>query len=239
MILLVLFCFGFEWVGLPYIAYYMVGILIEADIPFDPYLAAAAISLYRLVLILMFSFGIANRVRRRPLFLLTGVGIVLGNLSLATYFVVRTHSDVVLSYPQLKWVPVIGLLLIYTAFSMGYGSVPYMLQGEILPPYARAVGSGLLGLCGNISMFSAAKFGPTITDALGLDGAFYLFSGCAIATLIFAYFAIPETFNLSLEEIERIYQDKDEQVVISRRPSHKTRSSSIISFYESVTPFNK
>ena len=32
MILLVLFCIGFEWAGLPFIAYYMVGILIEATL---------------------------------------------------------------------------------------------------------------------------------------------------------------------------------------------------------------
>jgi len=37
-ILIFLFCIGFDWAGLPFIAYYMVGILIEADIPFDPYL---------------------------------------------------------------------------------------------------------------------------------------------------------------------------------------------------------
>ena len=135
--------------------------MIEANIPFDPYLASAGISLYRLVLILIFSFGIANRIRRRPLYIATGLGIVLGNLFLAKYFIARDNSNVISSFPLLQWIPVISMLVIYTAFSMGYGSVPYMLQGEILPPYARAVGSGLLGLCGNICMFSAAKFGPT------------------------------------------------------------------------------
>ena len=239
LILIVLFCIGFEWVGLPFIAYYMVGILIEANIPFDPYLASAGISLYRLVLILIFSFGIAYKIRRRPLYISTGLGIVLGNLFLATYFIVRDNSNVISSFPLLQWIPVISMLVIYTAFSMGYGSVPYMLQGEILPPYARAVGSGLLGLCGNICMFSAAKFGPTITESIGIGGAFYIFSGGAILTLIFAYFTMPETFNLSLEEIEKMYQDHSKEIVISRRSSHKTRSASIISFYEIVTPYNK
>lgn len=239
MILLVLFCIGFEWAGLPFIAYYMVGILIEADIPFDPYLASAGISLFRLVLILIFSFGIANRIRRRPLYLSTGVGIVLGNLALATYFCFRDGSNMIISFPVLKCVPVISMLIIYTSVSMGYGSVPYMLQGEILPPYARSVGSGLLGLCANICMFSAAKFGPTISESIGIGGAFYVFSGCAIATLLFGYFTMPETFNLSLEEIEKIYQDKVEENVIPKRSSRNLRSSSIISFYEIVTPYNK
>ena len=239
LVLFVLFCFGFEWAGLPFIAYYMVGILIEADVPFDPYFASAGISLFRLFLILIFSFGMANRIRRRPLYILTGVGIVLGNLALATYFVVSSNQDILLSHPQLKWAPVISILLIYTAVSMGYGSVPYMLQGELLPPYARAVGSGLLGLCQNISMFSATKFGPTITEYISLGGAFYIFSGVALITLVFAYFTIPETFNLSLEEIAKLYQGNDQQLDLSQRPTQKARSSSIISFYEIVTRYNK
>ena len=239
MVLFVLFCFGFEWAGLPFIAYYMVGILIEADIPFDPYFVSAGISLFRLVLILIFSFGLANKIRRRPLYIVTGVGIVLGNLALAIYFVVSTDQDILFSYPELKWTPVISIIIIYTAVSMGYGSVPYMLQGELLPPYARAVGSGLLGLCQNISMFSATKFGPTITEFVGLAGAFFIFSGIALITLTFAYITIPETFNLTLEEITKLYQDNDKQLQLSRRPSQMTRSSSIISFYEIVTPYNK
>ena len=88
-------------------------------------------------------------------------------------------------------------------------------------------------------MFSAAKFGPTIAESIGIGGAFYVFSGGAIATLMFAYFAMPETFNLSLEEIEKMYQYKVEENVKPKRSSKNLRSSSIISFYEIVTPYNK
>jgi hypothetical protein len=237
-ILLVLFCIGFEWAGLPFIAYYMVGILIEADIPFDPYLVSAGISLFRLVLIIFFSVGIASRVRRRPLYILTAVAMVIGNMAIATYFIVRNDPELIQSYPHIKWIPVISILLIYAAFALGYGSIPFMLQGEILPPYARAIGSGLLGLIEYINMFVATKFGPTIAEAIGLGGAFYVYSGAGIITVIFAYFTMPETFNLSLEEIENIFQSNHGKVGKSQQ-ARKIRSTSVISFYEMATPFNK
>ena len=61
-ILVFLHCIGFEWIGLAFIAYYMVGILIEAEIPFDPYLACAGIALFRFSLMIIFAFAIANHI---------------------------------------------------------------------------------------------------------------------------------------------------------------------------------
>ena len=127
---------------------------------------------------------------------------------------------------------------IYTAFAFGYGSLPYMLQGEILPPYAISIGSGLLGLCWNVSMFIATKVGPTISDVIGMHGSFYIYAGVAIGNLIFAYYTIPETFNLSLEEIGKIYYQNDQRMEKSRN-SRKASAASIISFYEIRYPYNK
>ena len=49
---------------------------------------------------------------------------------------------------------------------------------------------------------------------------------------------MPETFNLSLEEIEKIFQNKQGKVEKSQQ-ARKIRSTSVISFYEMATPFNK
>ena len=234
-ILLFLHCIGFEWIGLAFIAYYMVGIMIEANIPFSPYFVCAGISIFRLILIMIFSVGIANRVKRRPLYISTAVVIIIGNTSMATYFLLKNNFTYVETFPSLKWIPVICILVIYAAFAFGYGCIPYMLQGEILPPYARAVGSGLLGLISNFSMFITLKVGPTISESIGMDGIFYMFSGVAIANAIFAYCTVPETFNLSLEEIEKIYQSKDQR----QKKPRKSRSASMISFYEVASPYGK
>ena len=238
-ILVFLHCIGFEWIGLAFIAYYMVGILIEAEIPFDPYLACAGIALFRFSLMIIFAFAIANRVKRRPMFLTTAIAEVIGLLGIATYFLLKKYDILLSDYPSIKWLPVASIMLVYAGFAMGYGSVPYMLQGEILPPYARAIGSGLLGLLSNCSMFVATKVGPTITTNIGMDGAFYLHSAVAIMTLVFAYFTIPETFNMSLEDIEKIYRTKGDNLLTKPLRSRKTSSASIISFYEMNSPYNK
>ena len=236
MILVFLFCLGLPWVGLPFIANYMVGILIEADIPFNPYLVSAGIMLFRFALYVTFSFGIAHRIKRRPLYIFTAIAMIIGNLSIATYFVLKSNISFMQSYPQIKWVPVISILLIYTACAMGYGIVPYMLQGEILPPYARAIGSGLLGFSANVSGFVAIKLGPSISGFIGLDGAFYLYSGIGVLILIVAYYTIPETFRLSLEDIAKIYQCNDN--TRRSRDFRRRSSASIVSFYEIPPPYN-
>ena len=240
--LLFIFCVGLEWTGLPAIAFYMVGLLIEADIPFDPYLVAAGIACYRWVLLVIFSSGIAKRVKRRPLFIITAIAMIFGNAAMGTYFLLSNNKAFVNSYPYVKWVPVIAIFVIYTAFGMGYGTVPYMLQGEILPPYARAIGSGLLGFFCSVSLFISAKMGPTISEIIGNDGAFYLYTFGSITTAVFAFFQMPETFNLSLEEIEKLYQQPTVHPEFQRRlrkTSRKRSSMSIVSFYEIATPYNK
>ena len=72
-----------------------------------------------------------------------------------------------------------------------------------------------------------------------MDGAFYLHSAVAIMTLVFAYFTIPETFNMSLEDIEKIYRTKGDNLLAKPLRSRKTSSASMISFYEMNSPYNK
>ena len=237
-ILSFIFCIGLEWTSLPAIAFYMVGLLMEAEVPFDPYLIAAGIACYRFGLLVIFSSGIANRIKRRPLFIIMAIVMVLGNIAISTYFYLSRNEEFMLDHPHVKWVPVISILVIYTAFAMGFGTVPYMMQGELLPPYARAIGSGLLGFFSNVSLFISAKMGPTISELIGNDGAFCLYACASALTAIFAYFQMPETFGLSLEEIENLYRDHSKE--ISAQPKTRKRSSmSVISFYEIVTPYNK
>ena len=50
----------------------------------------------------------------------------------------------------------------YTGFGLGYGPIVFLLQGELLPSDLRSLGSGLLGVFDNISLFIAVKTVPTL-----------------------------------------------------------------------------
>lgn len=237
-VLLVMFCIGLEWAGLPAIAFYMVNLLEEANIPMDPYWGAAAVSGYR-TLLLMVTPTITKNFKRRPMYLINCILVVLGHCGIATYFLLRSKSNVISSFPVAKWIPVFSIVIIYTAFSFGYGSVPYMLQGEILPAQSRSIGTGLLGFIDNISCFMATKMAPTIADYFGSFGAFYLYAGGALFSGLVAYFRMPETLGLSLEQIESMYRKPKDANKKASLKCHMSRSNSLISFCEPVSQYGR
>ena len=229
-ILLVLFAVGFEWTGLPFIGFYAVTVMAESGIPLDPYWMAAGLTGYRAVLI-AFASGLSTKCRRRPMFINACLLSTCGLFCLALFFHFNLDGSLVQAYPLLVYSPVACIMAIYTGFSLGFGQVPYMLQGEILPPYSRAIGSGLLGFLDNISLSISTKMAPSIAASWGYHGAFYLYAGLSLFVAIFAYCFVPETFGLSLEEISKIYQTNSDQSKGNQQRSR--RSSSVFSFYES------
>ena len=58
-----------------------------------------------------------------------------------------------------------------------------IFQGEILPSAYRSYGSGLLGICDNISLFISTKMVPTWQQLFGVHGAFLMYACvCSIGT---------------------------------------------------------
>ena len=105
----------------------------------------------------------------------------------------------------------------YTGFGLGYGPIVFLLQGELLPSDLRSLGSGLLGVFDNISLFIAVKTVPSLIAGLGMHGAYLLYSGCCFTNLFISFFVMPETKGLSLEDIEDLYRDKGKPNIQHKR----------------------
>ena len=110
-----------------------------------------------------------------------------------------------------RWIPIFSILLIYTAFAFGWGSMAYILQGELLPARARSFGSGLLGFLDNLVLFFVTKSVPAMFATLGVHGTFLLSACCASGMLIVSFFCMPETTGMTLEEIEDMYRPKSKK----------------------------
>ena len=91
------------------------------------------------------------------------------------------------------YLPLCSIILMYTGFSLGYGPIVFMLQGEILPSDLRGFGSGLLGVIDNIFLFISVKIIPTMNSAFGMSGIFATYSCCILGVLIVVFFTMPET----------------------------------------------
>ena len=87
-------------------------------------------------------------------------------------------------------------------------SIIIAFQGELLPVKARSLGIGVLGFIESLISFGFVKSITKMFDTLGIHGTFMMCACFAISTMIFSFFFMPETFGLTLEEIEDIYRQE-------------------------------
>ena len=207
-VLIIMFAINWQWTGMPLITFYAVDIVKQFQVPLDPFWLAPGIGCYQF-LITLIGVPISSIIPRRQYYigsaviLFAGVAILGATIHLRKYeFFVQILEDC----PELKWLPIVGLILYLLGYELGYITVCYMLLGELLPSNARGIGGSIVVLSNNISFFIAVKTANALQSVIGVDGIFFMFSGVAIFAIIFAYFCIPETFGKSLEEVEEHYR---------------------------------
>ena len=85
----------------------------------------------------------------------------------------------------------------------------HCVQGELLPVKARSLGIGCLGFIVSLISFGLVKSIPNMFATIGIHGTFLMCACFAIFTMIFSFFFMPETFGLTLEEIEDLYRQEN------------------------------
>lgn len=82
----------------------------------------------------------------------------------------------------------------------------WVLLSEIFPLRIRAFGMGVSVFCLWIANATLGLFFPTLLDAVGLTGTFFLFAGLGVLAVIFVKTQVPETRGITLEKIEEDVQ---------------------------------
>ena len=208
-VLTFLYTIGWQWTGEASLTFYTVDIVQEFNIPFSPYLISAGIGCYQF-LIALISVYLSSVVPRRKYYIGSGVLVMTGAGILGTYCHLQKYKyfiDAMNNYPILHGIPIFALLLYFTGYASGFVTVCHMLLGELLPSNARSIGGCIVVQASNISFFLVTKSTPFCADFLGMDGLFWMFSIITLISVIFAYFCVPETFGVSLEDIEQHYRE--------------------------------
>ena len=209
MVVSILMVVFWQWSGGALITFYTEDILEQFGVPIPVPWIATGVGCYMFICSFLGAF-ISSVIPRRKYYMGSGVLVSLGaailgatvHLSKYDFFV-----DLLNKNEELKWLPVIGLLLYLLGYQTGYISVCFMLLGELLPSNARGIGGCIIIFFNNVSFFVAVKSSNICQEILGLDGLFGLFSIVAFFSTIFAYFFVPETFGKSLEEMEEHYRE--------------------------------
>ncbi|OQR97420.1 sugar transporter [Thraustotheca clavata] len=147
-----------------------------------------------------------DKVGRRRLLLLGGVGMVIGHVVSGIAFTAGCTGDTENSTctTSAGWTIIVFSAFFVFNFAISWGPVCWIYPAEIFPLNARAKAvsaSTMTNWCAGALMIGIPKLFPY----LNIYGVFFLFAAlCTLAT-IYVFFKCPETKGVLLEDIEHLF----------------------------------
>ncbi|KAH7193820.1 uncharacterized protein B0J16DRAFT_354418 [Fusarium flagelliforme] len=98
-----------------------------------------------------------------------------------------------------------GLYIFMAVYSPGLGPVPFTYSAEAFPLHIRDIGMASSTAITWGFNFIISLTWPALEEAYGITGAFCWYAGWNVFGWIFCYFMLPETKNLTLEELDNVF----------------------------------
>ncbi|KAH9888510.1 AmMst-1 [Cubamyces lactineus] len=191
--------------GINFIAYYGVAFLTNVG-AHNPFLLAIAANISGTAMT-FFGMWIVDIVGRRPLLIWGAVVMCICEYLIAVLGIVYPKTDLGAQKG------LIALVILYVgAFAATWGPVAWVITGEIFPLNVRAKGVSLSAASNWLWNWALAFATPYLVNSgpgnAGLSGkVFFIWGTTCAGCAVFAYFCIPETMGLSLEQIDLLYQN--------------------------------
>ncbi|CAN6482097.1 unnamed protein product [Victoria cruziana] len=169
-------------------------------------LATVGVGFMKTFCILVATFTL-DKFGRRPLLLTSVGGMIVSLCGLGTGLtVVGDHSQ------KVQWAVALSFasILAYVAlFSIGMGPITWVYTSEIFPLRLRAQGASFGVVVNRVMSGAIAMTFLSLSKAITIGGAFFLYGGFAIAAWVFFFAYLPETKGRSLEETVTLFGKKD------------------------------
>ena len=121
-----------------------------------------------------------------------------------------TQTDNISTYQfcpsPFSWLTITSLCFYIISFSPGMGPVPWTVNAEIYPNWARSIGNSASSTTNWISNLIVSMTFLHLARYLTRYATFWLYTCIAIGGWIFIYLLLPETNRKTLEEVEGLFQ---------------------------------
>ncbi|KAJ5760975.1 hypothetical protein N7520_008131 [Penicillium odoratum] len=206
-----------EWAGNGIISYYLAPILASVGITRASSQGAVNVGLQVWNLVLSSAGAVASeRYGRRILWLLSTAFMLLF-LSLTT-IVAGLFQEKHIAAAGVAVVPM--LFLFFAGFDLAYSPLFIAYPAEILPFQLRAKGIAITLSTDAVACFFNQYVNPVAFSALQWK-YYFVYVGCLVLFLGLAYFLFPETKGRSLEEVSKIFDDKDQMEDVKEKDGVK------------------
>lgn len=185
--------------GINAVIFYTVQIFKDAGSSVDENLSTIIVGLVNFISTFVAAMVI-DKLGRKLLLYVSAVSMCLTLFALGTFFYFKTHGADVSS---IGWIPLLSLIVYVIGFSLGFGPIPWLMMGEILPVKIRGSAASIATGFNWTCTFVVTKTFQDIRMLIGAHGAFWLFGVIVIIGFVFVVACVPETRGRSLEEIEK------------------------------------
>lgn len=100
----------------------------------------------------------------------------------------------------------VGLDLFIAAFAIGVGGTGWLIQGEYFPTAMRGRAAAIGASVDWVANFALILLVPTLLNGIGLGWLMVLFAALSVVAILFVLAFLPETKELSVEEITEIFE---------------------------------
>ncbi|XP_076447705.1 proton myo-inositol cotransporter-like [Babylonia areolata] len=125
-----------------------------------------------------------------------------------------------------SWIAIFGLALYLMFFAPGMGPMPWTINAEIYPMWARSTGNSMSAATNWIANLLVSMTFLTLTETLTKYGTYWLFVGIATLGFVFLLCLLPETKGKKLEDVEELFAKPwcacgqgDQSVPVSSHPA--------------------
>jgi sugar porter (SP) family MFS transporter len=191
--------------GVNFIFYFGTTFFTNAGIH-SPFLISIATSVVNVGMTLPGIWGV-ERFGRRRLLLVGAIG-----MTICEFIIAIVGSTTSTSNQAAQSVEVAFVCFYIAFFASTWGPVAWVITGEIFPLKIRAKAMSLSVASNWLWNFAIAYATPYLVDSgpgnldLGTK-VFFIWGSTCFGCIVFAYFCVPETKGLSLEQIDLLYQN--------------------------------
>ncbi|XP_031775327.1 facilitated trehalose transporter Tret1 isoform X2 [Apis florea] len=187
-----------QFSGINAVIFYTVQIFKDAGSTIDENLSTIIVGLVNFISTFVAAM-IIDRLGRKMLLYISSILMCITLFTFGTFFYVKELMDVT----AFGWVPLMSLIVYVIGFSFGFGPIPWLMMGEILPVKIRGTAASVATAFNWSCTFVVTKTYEDLVSHIGPYGTFWLFGTLVAIAFIFVIICVPETRGRSLEEIER------------------------------------
>lgn len=151
------------------------------------------------------SMVLVDRLGRRILFLTGGLQMFIPNVVVGAVLTAKLHDHGQMGKGSAY--SVLVLLCVYVVgFGWSWGPLGWLVPSEIFPLEVRSAGQSIVVIVGFLFTFLIAQ---TFLSMLCVfkAGTFFFFGGWIMVMTLFVYWFLPETKNVPLEQMVRVWQE--------------------------------